>query len=225
MQAERVLTDHRRFQEALTEPERVQSGLPGCFFEFAPAGRPLNPGMPTLLASELETGRDYHRILSHLGGLYRCAVTDLIRATGWTGRTPRIAYVGRAVERTLGGARLTEPTTVDALTAAATGARIRNATFETAGDRFAVANAGYLPDSFADALDERLGELCPGYRDARNTAVLVPVHLVRVHPRPFLREWERTIRTGQRPTRVKDQVFPTAPGVWDRTVEAMEPAA
>jgi hypothetical protein len=39
-----------------------------------------------------------------------------------------------------------------------------------------------------------------------------------VHPDAFLHEWERTIRGGQRPTRVKDRVFLPATQTWARIV-------
>lgn len=201
--------------------------LPGCFYEFAPADRPLTEDAETLLATEVETGQDYHLILSHLGGLYRCAVTDVVRVTGRIGRTPRIEYAGRDTERVIAGARVTEPDVVRALGAAIadTGAELRNATVDRAADRYRFAVAGRIPDGFAAALDHRLAQRCTGYRAARDSGALAAAEVIRVHRDAFLHEWERTIRAGQRPTRVKDRVFLPASGTWARIIAEQEESA
>jgi GH3 auxin-responsive promoter len=192
--------------------------LPGCFFEFVPADRPIAADAQTLLAAELEEGRDYHLVLSHIGGLYRCAVTDLVRVLGHVGRTPRIEYAGRSVVRSSAGVRLSEPAVVRALRAATadTGAELRNATVNLAADRYQVAVAGIVPEGFAAALDDRLGETCDGYRVARESGSLGRVEVVPVHPDAFLREWERTIRAGQRANRVKDRILAPTEEMWER---------
>ncbi|GAA0553151.1 hypothetical protein GCM10010172_39610 [Paractinoplanes ferrugineus] len=201
--------------------------LPGCFYEFVPADRRLTEDAETVLAHELEVGRDYHLVVSHLGGLYRCAITDVVEVTGHLGRTPRIRYAGRGVERPLAGIRLTEPSVIRALAAAVadTGARLRNATVKPAGDRYQVAVAGDLPEGFAAALDARLGETADGYRAARTAGTLAPVQVVRVHHDAFLHEWERSIRAGQRPSRVKDRIFLPGTETWARIVTDQEVAA
>lgn len=196
--------------------------LPGCFFEFADAAVPIREDSPTVIAAELEVGRDYHLVLSHIGGLYRCAVNDVVRVVGHVGRTPRIEYAGRDVLRTAGGVDLTERAAVRALAGALadTGVELRNATFEAGADRFraAVASAlpGPLPDGFAAALDLRLGETADGYRAARGAGALSPVEVLHVHQDAFQREWEREIRRGQRRTRVKDRIFQPTPESWTR---------
>jgi hypothetical protein len=194
--------------------------VPGCFYEFVPAERELTGDAGTLLATEVVPGRDYHLIMSHVGGLFRCAVTDVVRVVGYAGRTPRIEYAGRNVERTAAGARLTEPGVVRALAAAIgdTGAELRNATVELTGGRCRIAVAGEVPDGFAAALDHRLGRTCAGYRAARDSGALAEVEIIRVHPDAFLHEWESAIRAGQRPTRVKDRVFLPASDTWARIV-------
>ncbi|GGL19837.1 GH3 family domain-containing protein [Mangrovihabitans endophyticus] len=181
------------------------SGAPlyvrGCFYEFAPAERPLTADTETLLAHELDEGRDYHLILSHLGGMYRCAVTDVVRVVGHVARTPRVEYAGRAISRD----GLTEAVAVRALRAAAadTGAELRNATYRPGADGFQVAVTGLIPDGFPAALRARLGR---------------PVEVLRAHPDAFLREWARTVRSGQRPPRVKDRVFLPSDEAWARIV-------
>jgi hypothetical protein len=173
--------------------------LPGCFYEFVPADRPITADSETLLATELDEGRDYHLVFSHVGGLFRCAVTDVVRVVGHVGRTPRIEYAGRNVTRD----GLTEPQAVRALRAALadTGTELRNATFRPVDGGFQVAVAGLITEGFGTALNVRLGR---------------PVEVVEVHPDAFLREWERAIRAGQRPPRVKDRVFLPSDEAWER---------
>jgi GH3 auxin-responsive promoter len=172
--------------------------LPGCFYEFLPADRPLHDTPDTLLAHELDEGRDYHLILSHVGGLFRCAITDVVRVIGRIGRTPRIEYAGRNTVR----AGLTEAQALDAVRAALrdTGSELTNATFGPDGD---IAVAGTLAPGFDAALRRRLGS---------------KVKVIQVAPDAFLHEWERALRSGQRPPRVKDRVFMPGEGVWERIV-------
>ena len=60
------------------------------FLEFIDAaGRPR-------LADELSTGDQYDVVLTTGGGLYRYALGDRIRVTGWVEATPSIEFVGRS---------------------------------------------------------------------------------------------------------------------------------
>lgn len=199
-------------------PSAAPLFVSGCLYEFVPAEQELRADAETLLVSEVEPGRDYHLIFSHVGGLYRCAVTDVVRVTGRAGRTPRIEYAGRNVVRSGAGENLTEAAAVRALRAALadTGAELRNATFHLDSDRYRVAVAGIVTPGLAAALDTRLAEQSPGYRAARASGALSRLDVVVTHPDAFLREWERTIRAGQRPPRVKDRVFLPAEDAWLR---------
>ncbi|GAA2520167.1 GH3 auxin-responsive promoter family protein [Streptomyces levis] len=200
--------------------------VPGCVYEFVPADGPVTASSETLAATELDAGQDYHLVFTHVGGLYRCAVTDVVRVVGHLGRTPRIEYAGRDVVRSAAGERLTEAVAVRALRAAChdTGAEIRGATFHlaTGGDRarhqVAVAFAGPGAPDLADSLDARLAEHCPGYREARRADRLGPAEVIPVHPDAFQWEWERAVRAGQRPPRVKDRVFLPTEEAWERLV-------
>lgn len=206
--------------------------LPGCVYEFVPADGPLSADSETLLPTELEEGRDYHLVFSHIGGLYRCAVTDVVRVVGRIGRTPRVEYAGRGIVRSAAGERLTEAMAVRALGAAChdTGAEIRNATYRLTPDhpgryQVAVAFAGPPVPNLADALDARLAEHCPGYGTGRRSGRIAPVEVITVHEDAFLREWERTVRGGQRPPRVKDRVFLPSDDAWARLVATRPGAA
>ncbi|MFJ8630163.1 GH3 auxin-responsive promoter family protein [Streptomyces sp. NPDC093568] len=202
--------------------------LPGCVYEFVPADGPVTADSETLSATEIEEGHDYHLVLTHVGGMYRCAVTDVVRVVGRVGRTPRVEYAGRDIVRSAAGERLTEAMAVRALRAACldTGAEIRNATYRLASGtgedtgryQVAVAFAGPPAPALADALDVRLAEQCPGYRAGRRSGRIGPVEVITVHEDAFLLEWERSVRGGQRPPRVKDRVFLTSDDAWARIV-------
>jgi hypothetical protein len=204
--------------------------LPGCFYEFVSADEPITADSETMLATELEPGRDYHLVLSHIGGLYRCAVTDVVRVLGHIGRAPRIEYAGRNITRSLAGETLTEVAAVRALRDACgdSGAEIRNATFHLASaatdsaGRYQVAIAFTATPSpaFAASLDKRLGEHSDGYRIGRMLGTIDPVDVIPVHPDAFLREWARTIQNGQRPPRVKDRVFLPDDDAWARILSS-----
>ncbi|MER8012045.1 GH3 auxin-responsive promoter family protein [Streptomyces sp. NPDC094149] len=206
--------------------------LPGCVYEFVPADGPLLADSETLLVSELEENQDYHVILSHVGGLYRCAVNDVVRVVGRLGRTPRVEYAGRNIVRSAAGEALTEAAALRALRAAChdTGAEIRNATYhlDSRGTgngghyRIAVAFAGPPQRSLAGALDTRLSEQCDGYRAGRRSGLIEPLEVVAVHQDAFQREWERTVRAGQRPPRVKDRIFAPSEEAWTR-ITAQKP--
>ncbi|MEV0174698.1 GH3 auxin-responsive promoter family protein [Streptomyces sp. NPDC050803] len=202
--------------------------LPGCLYEFVPADGPVTADSATLLATEVEENRDYHLVFSHFGGMYRCAVTDVVRVVGHVGRTPRIEYAGRNTVRSAAGENLTEAAALRALRAACadTGAEIRNATYRLDSDgsgsggryQLAVAFAGPPVPALAAALDTRLSEQCPGYRSGRHAGLIAPVEVITVHPDAFLKEWERAVRAGQRPPRVKDRIFLPGDDAWHRLV-------
>ncbi|MGH2954045.1 MAG: GH3 family domain-containing protein [Solirubrobacterales bacterium] len=202
-----------------------------CFYEFIPAEEEIAPDSETLLAGELEAGRDYHVVLTHVGGLYRCAVSDIVRVVDFVERTPRVEYAGRSVIRSGAGERLLEPHVVRALRDALAdcGLEIRNATCRLAdGDggvpryEVAVAALGGPSESeiaaLARALDARLGEQSRDYRAERKAERLAPLDVHPTHPDAFLREWERRVRAGERPPRVKDRVFQPDPDAWERLV-------
>ncbi len=83
--------------------------LAGHFLEFreldAPEHDPRGP-VSTLwgsepehgirLAWELETGREYELIVTTEAGLWRYAMGDVVRCTGWLGRVPRLVFVRKA---------------------------------------------------------------------------------------------------------------------------------
>jgi hypothetical protein len=158
----------------------------------------------------------------------------VVRVVGRVGRTPRIEYAGRDIVRSAAGEELTEAAAVRALRAAChdSGAEIRNATYHLDSDgsgnggryRIAVAFAGPPVPALAAALDARLSEQCDGYRAGRRSGLIGPLEMITVHQDAFQHEWERAVRAGQRPPRVKDRVFVPGEEAWARIVAA-EPGA
>ncbi|MGW7528813.1 GH3 family domain-containing protein [Streptomyces sp. NPDC054783] len=198
-------------------------------YEFVDAEHDIAPHVATLLPDELEPGRDYHVLFSHVGGLYRYAVGDVVRVVDRVDGVPRVSYAGRSGRLDAAGERLREAQVIRALQAAAgdTGLELLNASCRVGGPpgraphyRFAV--APYTPwteeetGRFARQLDSRLGEQSPGYRTARESGRLgSPVlHLL---PRDaFQRDWHEAVATGVRPTQVKDRIFRQDPALWER---------
>lgn len=65
------------------------------YFEFVPEGE-IDSTQPTVLgAHELVEGRSYYIIPTTCYGLYRYHISDLVRVTGFFGRTPLIEFLGK----------------------------------------------------------------------------------------------------------------------------------
>jgi hypothetical protein len=198
-------------------------------YEFADADTDLAPDTVTLAPHELEPGREYHVVFSHVGGLYRYAVGDVVRVVDTTAGVPRVEYAGRATTCGVAGERLRDTHVIRAAAAAtaATGLELRNVSCRPPaadGGGYEVALAPQNPWSatettrFAAVFDDALGA-APGYRAARDTGRLAPA-VPRVLPADaFLRAWHADVAAGVRPAMVKDRVFRTDPAVWQRLVD------
>ena len=66
------------------------------FRELAGASGGAPGGGEVRLAWELETGREYELIVTTEAGLWRYAMGDVVRVTGWLGRAPRLVFVRKA---------------------------------------------------------------------------------------------------------------------------------
>ncbi len=96
----------------------------GHVMEFLPAGEEeVRPDAPALLAGQLEKHGLYRLVITTSGGLYRYDLGDLVRVTGFLGRTPEIRFERRAgATLSATGEKLTESQVVAAMeTAAAAG--------------------------------------------------------------------------------------------------------
>lgn len=224
-------------------PTAGSPAVTGGLLEFVDADDDLLPGSDTLLCDELTPGGEYHVVLSHVGGLYRYALGDVVRVVDRTDGVPRLEYAGRRTLSDAAGERLREGHVVSALHAAtrATGLEIRNATCRVTGSAarpgtpepgadgpqryaFAVEPFGRWSheetEAFARALDTALGGRSDGYRAARVSARLGAPDLHPVAPGGFASEWQDRVARGTRPAQVKDRVFQNDDAAWRRLLDA-----
>ena len=65
------------------------------YFEFVPEGEIDSPQPTVLGAHELREGGSYYIVPTTLYGLYRYHISDLVRVTGFYGRTPMVEFLGK----------------------------------------------------------------------------------------------------------------------------------
>lgn len=65
------------------------------YFEFIPEGEIDSPQPTVLSAHELIEGRSYYILPTTAYGLYRYHISDLVRVTGFYGRTPEVEFLGK----------------------------------------------------------------------------------------------------------------------------------
>jgi hypothetical protein len=65
------------------------------FFEFIPEGEIDSPQPTVLGAHELAEGKSYFIVPTTAYGLYRYHISDLVRVTGFFGRTPLVEFLGK----------------------------------------------------------------------------------------------------------------------------------
>jgi len=80
----------------------LESGTPGGvldiashYFEFVPEGEIDSPSPTVLGAHELQLGGSYYILPTTAYGLYRYHISDLVRVTGFLGRTPIVEFLGK----------------------------------------------------------------------------------------------------------------------------------
>ena len=198
-------------------------------YEFVPADEDLVPDSATLLAHEVEAGQDYHVVFSHVGGLYRYAVGDVVRVVDRVGGVPRVEYAGRGGRCDAAGERLRDAQVVRALRTAldSGGLALRNVAcrVEPAADGtphhvFAIAPRtpwhGPEKERFTRALDHALRTESDGYSRARTAGRLGAPAVRLLDAEAFVRDWHRTVGTGVRPTQVKDRLFRQDDDLWQR---------
>ncbi|MQS35236.1 GH3 auxin-responsive promoter family protein [Streptomyces katsurahamanus] len=203
-------------------------------YEFADAEADLAPDSATLLPHELEAGREYHVIFSHVGGLYRYAVGDVVRVLDMPGGVPRVEYAGRAGRSDAAGERLRESQVIRALRAAltATGLSLVNVacrTEQAPGGReapryvFAIApRNAWRPEEterFAALLDRALERESAEYRGVRARGALSAPAVRLLDPEAFFRDWHTAVGSGIRPTQVKDRLFRQDDALWKRLTD------
>ncbi|MFD7083157.1 GH3 auxin-responsive promoter family protein [Streptomyces sp. NPDC059918] len=207
-------------------------------YEFVPADRDLAPDSATLLPHELEAGRDYHVIFSHVGGLYRYAVGDVVRVVDVSGGVPRLEYAGRGGRSDAAGERLRDAEVVRALHSALScgGLALRNVACrvepaagpahpgpgEPGPAHYVFAIAPRTPWHEAETvrftadLDRCLAERSAGYAGARAAGRLGAPSVRLLDAQAFDRDWHEAVGAGIRPTQVKDRLFRQDDALWER---------
>ncbi|MFC7617223.1 GH3 auxin-responsive promoter family protein [Actinokineospora soli] len=195
-----------------------------AYHEFADADRPLTADAPTCSYADLEVGGEYHVVLTHVGGLYRYALGDVVRVVDRKHGVPRVLYAGRNTVSDLAGERLRESHVVRALgdALAAGGLHARNATCRGGDGRYEFAIAFDDPvdarerAALTSSVDTSLRALSRGYDAARRAGELADPVLHVLDGNAFLREWHARVESGIRPPQVKDRVFQRDEGAWQR---------
>ncbi|MET7550935.1 GH3 auxin-responsive promoter family protein [Streptomyces sp. NPDC005500] len=198
-----------------------------CLYEFVEAEQDLRADSPTLLFDELTDGRDYHVVFSHVGGLYRYVLGDLVHVVDHVHGVPRVEYAGRSNLMNGAGERVREYHLVRALQGAATrtGLDIVNVISRLSPEPgslhydFAVAFPTEPEDgdllSFQGALDQELRAIAPGYSSARSKGDIEATHVQSIPPSRFVEYWHHRVDAGRRPVEVKDQLIQPDPAVFE----------
>lgn len=94
------------------------------YFEFVPEGEIDSPKPTVLGAHELVVGKSYFILPTTAYGLYRYHISDLIRVTGFFGRTPLVEFLGKGHRfANLTGEKLSEYHVTKAMDATANDAK------------------------------------------------------------------------------------------------------
>ncbi|MBX9774459.1 MAG: GH3 auxin-responsive promoter family protein [Xanthobacteraceae bacterium] len=162
--------------------------LHSVFFEFVPVDDWNAGERDTLLLHELGEGRDYHVIVTTLGGLVRYHMNDVLRVTGKVGATATLAFVrkGRGVTN-ITGEKLAEDQVNLAMAGLLTEAGLRTPFYVLVADAAAAGYSAYIEtgqanrgafETLAGPLDQALRKLNIEYDSKRGSGRLKPLRLV-----------------------------------------------
>ena len=175
------------FRGTIALEEETPGGLPPLhhhFFEFVEQAS-WDGGNPEFLTlGQLARGTRYYILVTTAAGLYRYFMNDLVEVTGLFGQTPLLRFVqkGRGVT-SLTGEKLYETQVIQAVQDTARRHDVAAAFFLCVANEelssytlFLEQDAGgAAPRFFADAVDERLGELNLEYQSKRASGRLGPL--------------------------------------------------
>lgn len=167
------------------------------FLEFIETG-----ATQTLLAHELEDGREYQVILSTGGGLWRYRLGDVVRVVGWQGNTPRLRFVERADGVCdLRGEKL-NPRFVSECLSNLTSGFAMLAPANTSSSPHYILFADHPTPGVVSRLDEALS-LNPHYAHCQRTGQLGPLRVFAIMEEPRAAYLRRCENLGQRAGTVK----------------------
>jgi hypothetical protein len=205
------------------DPIAQPLNLLGGIFEFVPSEQKVDAGTDTLQFDELEPGQCYEVVVTTLGGLYRYAMCDIFKVSGFIGRVPRLEYYGRRSVSDLTGEKLAEEQAEIVVTAGLRRCGVEAAVFAVCGVRTDNANErpGYVlvvegdtPDwpgskyeQLAEDLDRQLRTMNSRYELKRNFGDLRRLEVKPVSLGTFGRYRERLVRRGMPAGQLKDKVL------------------
>lgn len=183
--------------------------LHGHLLEFIDEG-----GAPRW-AWELEEGRTYRLVVSTEAGLLRYDMGDLVRVTGFAGRTPRLVFVGRAAaELSAVGERVTEAQLLAATARAAPGATHVSACIvweEVPHLRVALGLPEGSAAPSAAAFDRALAEVNVEYADRREGGRYAPPACIALPESAWERWRDARVAAGAPEAQVKEPVVLDGP--------------
>ena len=172
------------------------------YYEFVPEAE-IDSRQPTVLgAHEVREGGVYYILPTTHAGLYRYHISDLVRVTGFVGKTPTIEFLSKGSRfANLTGEKLSEHHVTKAFDDVATrfGYRV-TAAYAVApvwDDRapyyglFVEEADATFPPTFLAAFDVEMGRQNIEYAAKRESGRLGPVRAV-VRPNGFWATWDRT---------------------------------
>ncbi len=134
--------------------------IASSFYEFLPFDEGQNGGR-TLLAHELEEGKNYYLILTTSSGFFRYNINDVVRVTGWFGTTPVLKFLHKGSRiSSLTGEKISEHQVVEAFQACE-----RELGFTV--PLFTVCPCWELPPCYYILLEERIDGLFTGVEGER----------------------------------------------------------
>jgi hypothetical protein len=174
------------------------------FFEFVPNGEdPQIPGATFLEGHELLEGREYRILLTTASGLYRYDIHDVVRCTGFLGKTPLLEFLNKgAYFSNLTGEKISEHHVTRAMERALGDLGLESGIYSVApcwddnnphyGLFVEESNFGgaVQAQKVVARMETLLAETNIEYASKRDSGRLAPLALKRI-PNGFWAEWDR----------------------------------
>jgi hypothetical protein len=199
-------------QDRVGQPLNLRGGV----IEFIPSGEPVSGTTETLEFHQLTEGQTYEVVLTTLGGLYRYAIGDIFRVTGFVGEVPRLEYVGRRAVSDLTGEKLADEQVVEVIKGLL-GEEAVNCTLCGVQDdgtgrkpRYVFVLEGAERPGLAEKMDEAFRAANSRYELKRSFKDLDPVDVVVVKKGTFAAYRRLLISRGMPAGQLKDKVLHAA---------------
>ncbi len=180
------------------------------YFEFIPEAEADSPNPTVLGAHELQEGGRYFILLTTAYGLYRYDIKDVVRVTGFRGKTPLVEFLSKGAHfANLTGEKLSEYHVTQSVAQVLRELNASLGTYSVAPcwpdddahvpwySLFVEPNDASLGEALAGRLDARLCQLNIEYEAKRSSQRLGPLRL-KVVPAGFWARWDaaRLARNG-----------------------------